>query len=69
MWCHCGARSSERMERRTRMPQGMEGRVAKVEILVGRVWDQSEVVGEWESREDVAAVNHVEAWGWWCEKG
>ena len=47
------------------MPHGTEGRVAKVAILVGRMWDQRDVLGEWERREEVAAVNQVGAWERW----
>ena len=50
------------------MPQGSEGLVAKVEIWVGRVWDQS-VVLVWERKEDVAAVNQSDVVGWSLRKG
>ena len=51
------------------MPQGMEGRVEKVEMVVGRVWDQRVAVVVRVRRDEAAEVNQLEAWGWWVVKG
>ena len=58
--CHCGARSEERMVRRTRMPQGIEGLVANVEMGEGRWWDQRGVLVVVERREGGCCC---EPWG------